>query len=237
MAVHSYHLAVVPARTSITALLKPPSGVDVPGLRHAECMTIMRLGAPIVSPSRIQLRRLAVFASWDDEAAIDGFLEHHPVGRRLAAGWHVRLDFLRRWGNVEAFDGLPIETGPTDPDEPVVAVTLARMRLTRLPRFLRWGRPVETLVRDHPGNTLALAGLRMPRTVSTFSIWRTAHEMTEMVLGHSAVDEPERHIAAMRERDRKDFHFEFTTLRFRTLSEHGEWEGRRDLVPVSTSAG
>ena len=234
MSVHSFHLAVVPVRSSVAAMLRPPSSADVPGLRHAECMTIMRLGAPVASPSRLQLRRLAVFASWDDEAALDSFLQHHQLGRRLAAGWHVRLDFLRRWGSVASFDGLPIESGPTDPDEPVVAVTLARMRLTRLPRFLRWGRPVETLVRDHPGNTLALAALRMPRTVSTFSIWRTAQEMTDMVGGHSAVDEPERHIAAMHERDRKDFHFEFTTLRFRALSEHGEWEGRRHLVPVPT---
>ncbi len=49
----------------------------------------------------------------------------------------------------------------------------------------------------------------------------------------TVVDDPERHIAAMRERERKDFHVEFTTLRFRALSEHGEWEGRRDLVPTS----
>ena len=35
---------------------------------------------------------------------------------------------------------------------------------------------------------------------------------------------------AMVERERRDFHHEFTTLRFRPLSEHGTWEGRR-VVP------
>jgi hypothetical protein len=33
------------------------------------------------------------------------------------------------------------------------------------------------------------------------------------------------------ERERKDFHHEFTTLRFRALTEHGTWDGRSDIVP------
>ena len=73
--------------------------------------------------------------------------------------------------------------------------------------------------------------MRLPRTVSTFSVWRSGREMFEMVRGHSAVPEPKRHIAAMAERERKDFHYEFTTLRFRPLAECGEWEGRRGIVP------
>jgi len=35
----------------------------------------------------------------------------------------------------------------------------------------------------------------------------------------------------MVERERRDFHHEFTTLRFRALCEHGEWEGRRNIIP------
>ena len=37
---------------------------------------------------------------------------------------------------------------------------------------------------------------------------------------------------AMAERQRKDFHFEFTTLRFRPLAEYGQWEGRTQIVPA-----
>ena len=66
---------------------------------------------------------------------------------------------------------------------------------------------------------------RPPRTISTFSVWRTVREMEEMVHGRSAVAEPERHAAAMVERRRRDFHHEFATYRFRPLSEHGTWEG------------
>ena len=116
-------------------------------------------------------------------------------------------------------------------DDPVVAVTLARMKLTQVPRFLRWGKPVEELVRDHPGITLATAAIRPLHTVSTFSVWKSQREMLGMVRGAGNMPKPERHAAAMKERQRKDFHTQFITLRFRPLSEHGEWLGRRDFLP------
>ena len=191
----------------------------------------MQLGSPILSPARMQLGNLAIFASWDDERALDTFLEQTDLGRTLEEGWHVRLEFLRRWGHVVALDGLPQKVGDLDPSAPVVAVTLARLKLPQVPRFLRWGKPVERLVRDHPGHTLALAAMRPPRTICTFSVWRSQREMTDMVHGRSSVPGAERHAAAMVERERKGFHREFTTLRFRALAEHGAWEGRRDVVP------
>lgn len=45
--------------------------------------------------------------------------------------------------------------------------------------------------------------------------------MTVMAFGHSKVPQPERHNDAMKERNRKDFYFEFATLRFRALAENG----------------
>jgi hypothetical protein len=214
------------------AFFRPPTGEQVPGLTHAQCMWKMTLGAPILSSARMQLRHLAMFAAWDSDAAVDDFLDRTPLGRAFAAGWHVRMIFLRRWGHVTEFDGLPESVGEQDPEAPVVAVTLARMRLPQVPRFIRWGKPVEELVRDHPGKTYAAAAMRLPRTVSTFSVWKTQREMVDMVRGLSAVPRPERHAAAMVERKRKDFHFEFTTLRFRAIAEYGEWEGRTHIVPT-----
>lgn len=235
MTVHTFHLAQLPPSVTVRALTRPPSSRSVPGLDHAESLALMRLGAPTVSPDRMQLRRLAVFAQWRDEAAVDRFLAEDALGRHLAQGWHVRLEFLRRWSTLAALPGLPPRAGAWDQDEPVVAVTLARMRLAQVPRFLRWGKPVERLVRDHPATTLALAAFRPPRTISTFSVWRTVREMEEMVRGHSAVSDPERHVAAMAERQRRDFHHEFATYRFRPLSEHGAWEGRTGIVPQGGS--
>lgn len=192
---------------------------------------MMRLGSPSVSLERFQLRRLAVVAAWDDEAALERYLATDPVGRQLAGGWHVRLQFLRRYGEVAALAPLPVKAGDWDPEEPVVAITLARLRLPELQRFLSWGKPVERLVAGHPAAVFSTAAMRPPRTFSTFSIWRTVREMTEMVHGRSdGVAEQPAHAVAMAEQRRRDFHHESAFLRFRPLSEHGTWQGRR-LLP------
>ena len=232
MTVFTFHHARTGIGTTVKALCSPPTKQEVPGLLHAECMARMTLGAPILSPERLQLRNLTMFAAWESQDAIDGFLAGTRLGRSLATGWHVRMAFLRRWGRVRAFDGLTEEASEHDPAAPVVAVTLARLKLPQVPRFIRWGKPVEELVRDHTGTTLAIAATRPPRTVSTFTVWRSQREMVAMVGGQSAVPRPERHADAMTERERKDFHLEFTTLRFQPLAEHGSWEGRTRIVPA-----
>lgn len=191
----------------------------------------MTLGAPILSPARMQLRNLAVFAAWENNEALDGFLADSGFGRTLSEGWHVRLELIRRWGQFSELDDLPSLVEENDPDQPVVAVTLARLKLPQVFRFIRWGKPVEEQVRDHPGTRLALAAMRPPRTFSTFSIWRSQREMTDMVHGKGSSSEPGRHAGAMVERNRKDFHHKFTTLRFRAIEEHGEWAGRSNIVP------
>lgn len=235
MTLFTFHFARSPVGVTVGALLRAPAGEQVRGLMQAECMTRMTLGAPIVSPARMQLRHLTMFAAWESDAAVDDFLTNTRLGRVLAGGWHVRMSFLRRWGAITEFDGLTEGVVEHDSEAPVVAVTLARMKLPQVLRFIRWGKPVEELVRDHPGATVAIAAMRPPRTVSTFSVWKSQREMVEMVRGHSAVPRPERHAAAMVERRRKDFHFEFTTLRFKPLAEYGSWEGRTDVVPFRNS--
>ncbi len=198
---------------------------------HSEYMTAMTLGSPILSPSRILIRQVAIFAQWENEIALDEYLEKDNFGKRLAKGWHVRLDFLRQWGKFKAFK-IPEQKEELEKStSPVVAVTIARMKPFEVPRFIHWGRPVEKLVRDHSGTTLSLASYSFPNTVSTFSIWKTEKEMTDMVHGHSAIPRPKRHSDAMKERERKDFHFEFTTLRFKPIAEFGTWKGQKNFIP------
>jgi hypothetical protein len=227
---HSFHLVELPARVSTGTLMRPPNHTTVAGLQHAECLVLMRFGAPIVSAARLQLRRFAMFAQWDEECSLDSFLDSHPFGRRLAAGWHVRLQYLRRYGAVAALGDLPEKAGDWDLDEPIVAFTLARMKLCELPRFLRWGRPVEQLIARHPAAVFSTGAQRPPNTISTFSIWRTVREMTEMVHGRGDMPNAHVHQTAMAEQRRKDFHHESTFMRFRPLSEHGVWQGRQ-LLP------
>jgi hypothetical protein len=230
MRVFTFGLAKPKLSTSLKSLLSPPTGATVPGLVHAELATHMQLGSAILSPARIQLRNLTMFAAWEDEEAIEHFLRKTPLGQEFASGWHLRMSFLRRWGSVREFADLPEDTGRFDLAAPVAAYTLARLKIPEVPRFIKWGRPVEELVRDHPETTLALAAIRYPRTVATFSIWNSLQAMKDMVQGHRSVGNPERHAIAMMERDRRDFHREFTTLRFQPLSEHGAWGGRSGFV-------
>ncbi len=231
MSIFSYHLVKTSYLNTLRALLFPPKANNTPGLIHAECMSAMTLGAGVFSLKRILLRQVAVFAQWENEEAINNFLENNKLGKTLAKGWHTRLTFLRQWGKISVFDIPKENIEISGENTPVVAVTIARMKLPEVPRFIKWGRPVEMLVRDHPGTTLSLASIRLPRTVSTFSIWKSVKEMTDMVHGHSTVPRPKRHIDAMKERYRKDFHFEFTTLRFRAIGEYGEWKEQKNLIP------
>jgi hypothetical protein len=133
MTVFTFHLARTEIGTTVGTLCRPPTAQQVPGLFRAECMTRMTLGAPILSPARMQLRHLTMFAAWDGHAAIDEFLANTRLGRALAAGWHVRMELQRRWGHVAEFDGFAESVGESDPAAPVVAVTLARMKLPRKP--------------------------------------------------------------------------------------------------------
>jgi hypothetical protein len=231
MSVFTYHLVKTDYFSALRILFSSPKSRNIPGLIHAEIMTVMTLGSPILSPSRMLIRQIAVFAQWENESDIEIFLAKDSLGKILSEGWHTRLIFMRKWGKFNKFE-IPDETTEFEnPDSPVVAVTIARMKFLEIPRFIHWGRPVEKLVRDHPATTLSLASIKFPNTVSTFSIWKNQKEMTDMVHGHSKVPKPERHSDAMKERDRKDFHFEFTTLRFKPISEFGEWNGHRNIIP------
>lgn len=143
------------------------------------------------------------------------FLEKDNFGKVLASGWHVRLKFYRRWGYISELADLPENSVNKNPDAPVVGITLARLKISETIRFLKWGKPVEGLVRDHPGKTFALAAMRPLNTLSTFSIWRSEEEMVEMVKGENV------HGRAIGEQMKKSFHHEFTTMRFYLLGEFG----------------
>ncbi|MAL58825.1 MAG: hypothetical protein CMC14_02135 [Flavobacteriaceae bacterium] len=230
MSIFSYHLVKIPFTLAIKGLFSNPINSKTKGLVHSEYMTVMTLGSPILSPSRFLLKQVAIFAQWENEEALENYLKKEKIGKILNNGWHIRLTFIREWGKISGFI-IPLQKAKLEsPSSPVVAVTIARMKPLEVPRFIHWGRPVEKLVRDHTGTLLSLASFRFPNTVSTFSIWKTEKEMTNMVHGHSEMPKPKRHLNAMKERDRKNFHFEFTTLRFKPISEFGIWNGKENYI-------
>ncbi|HLW62822.1 MAG TPA: hypothetical protein VKY33_05425 [Flavobacterium sp.] len=231
MSLYSYHIVKTSTFTALRAMILPLNKKIIKGLVHAEVMSVMTLGSSIYSVSRIFNNKIVFFAQWENEDSLNQFLNLNRFGKKLAKGWHVRLVFVRQWGEISGFNTTNSEAETVTENEPIVAVTIARMKYTQIPRFIRWGKPVEKLVRDHPGATLSLASIRYPNVISTFSIWKTQKEMTDMVFGHSKIPKPKRHIDAMKERNRKDFHFEFTTLRFKPVAEFGIWNNTQNHIP------
>lgn len=232
----TYHLVRLPFLSALKTILTPISPKTINGLIHAETMSAMQLGSSLLTSTRLFSRTIIVFAQWENESALIEFMHANSLGKKLSKSWYLKLRFVRQWGAISNFIIPDNKTEINDDSQPVVAVTLARMKYAEIPRFLRWGRPVEKLVRDHPSTTLSLASIRYPNLISTFSIWKTQKEMNEMVHGHSKVPQPKRHIQAMKERDRKDFHFEFTTLRFLPISEHGNWNGHSNYTATKQSS-
>jgi hypothetical protein len=223
MSIFTYHLFQLPLVQALIRTFCPLKIKNANGLIHSEIMSVMELGAPILSVSRFFSKTFVFFAQWETEEHFNVFLQSHRMGEYLAKGWIVKLRLIRKWGHLSGFDLRHCEEDTDSDASLVLAVTLAKMKPAEIPRFLRWGRPVEQLVRDHPGCSFSLASIRYPNLISTFSIWQNKREMIEMVRGHSDVAQPSRHIDAMKERNRKDFHFEFTTLRFRPIAEIGTW--------------
>lgn len=227
----TYHLIKLSFFSALKNVLFPIKKTKIKGLIHAETMSAMQLGSSIFAPTRLFSRTVVVFAQWENDIDFSEFLQANSFGKQLSESWYLKLKYLRQWGEISHFEIPKIRIDIGNENQAVVAVTLARMKYTEIPRFLRWGRPVEKLVRDHPGTTLSLASIRYPNLISTFSIWKSQKEMSEMVHGHSKINNPKRHSNAMKERDRKNFHFEFTTLRFHPISEHGTWKGKPNYLP------
>ena len=228
--IFSYHLAQLPWLRVPGFFRALSSEGPIPGLRHSERLLTMNLGAPILSLSRYNLRSVALFAWWSEETFLDRFLEH-PAQRCFQEGWQVRMKLYRRWGEIAEIKDAVVDASLAAPEKPVVAVTLARLNLSETGRFVRWGMPVERQVRDHPGQTLAMAAIRPPNTFSTFSVWKNEAEMLNLVNGRDLARDGKSHRLAINEMTRRNFHQEFTTLRFVPTQEVG---ARMMLAPQKT---
>lgn len=227
----SVHLADVGWLKAQRMLLRPLDARRVPGMTYAETVFAAALGdRPPNRVPRPQPGRIGLIAAWEDDAALDSFLGGHPFAERLAGGWHARLQPLHCFGTWARLPGLPAKALPVGDDEPVAALTLGRLRITRTRPFLHAAGPAERDAAENP-DVLAVTGFGRftpPRLVSTFSIWRSFSAMREY-----AFDKSGSHQAAVEVDRAKRFHHESAFVRFRPLSSHGSWDGRDPLAAVS----
>jgi len=221
----SVHLAEVGWRRALGMLRRPPHLSEVPGLTYAEQVlgTPLRDGpVPRPGPGRVGL-----IAAWEDDVALDRFLDSHPLAARFARGWQVRLEPLRIYGSWSRMPGLPTREKPVDDEEPVAVLTLGHTKLHRAVPFLRASEPAERAAVGDPAVLASTALARPPRFVSTFSLWRSAAAMREYA--HSSKGA---HQAAVRADRAKPFHREAAFIRFRPYASRGSWDGCDPLATV-----
>ena len=232
--IFSFHLVQLSLFSMLKYFFRPLHKRNIAGLRHSESFFVMNLGEGVLSTKRFSLGSFAFFMWWNEEQNIDEMMEQSQFNFFKDKGWQVRMRKYRRWGGVQEINDAHIDPKLRDLEKPVVAVTLARLKLSQTLRFTKWGKPVEKQVRDHKGHSLALAAFRPFNHFCTFSIWKNETEMTNMVFGKKKEADGDEHKLAMRERARKAFHSEFATMRFIPTKQVGSWEGKSDYITEVT---
>ena len=222
----SVHLADVGRLRVQRMLFRPLDAARVAGMTYAETVFAADLGnrLPLPHPGRVGL-----IACWEDDAALDRFLAAHPFAERLAGGWHVRLEPLHRFGSWAGMDELPMSDSPAADDEPVVALTLGRLRRTRTRAFLKAARLTERDAVENPA-VAAVTGfgrLTRPGLVATFTIWHSLAAMREYAFSPGGS-----HQAAVKVDRANPFHRESAFIRFRPYASQGTWGGRDPLATL-----
>ncbi len=208
----SIDIAEVGPRRGLGILARPPQPERIEGLRYAETVFTGPLGTSRPEPS---FGTVALIAAWDDEAALDNFASH-PLAQELASGWQARMEPLRVFGSWPGLSGLPARPLPVVDEEPVVVLTLGRVKPWRVRPFLRASAPAEKDVLAEPDLLAATACARLPNLVATLSLWRTAAGMRAYATRRDGS-----HRAAVAKDRERAFHRHSAFIRFRPYATRG----------------
>jgi len=178
------------------------------------------------------LRRWALLAVWRDERALDRFLSESPVAERWRSeareSWQVRLAPVAsrgRWNGVEPFGPLPASTPGIDPGAPVVVLTRASIRPSRLVAFYRAVPEVDRLLAEQDGCLASVGVGEWPLArQGTFSVWRDAAAVRAFAHKGAA---HRRVIGRTRE---EDWYSEELFARFSPYASEGTWDGADPLA-------
>jgi len=223
--VASFHLAKFPGALGPTAgvPLRRRALAREPGLRFGR---LLGTGRGRSTTTSADLRRWAIFATWDGEDDVRRFVER-PLGGRWD-GAVERFDVaLRPVGGHGAWDGVDVLAG-TEPaaaaDGPLAILTRATVRWGALPAFLGAVAPVDAHLQGADG-LLAVVGIgeRPVGRQATFSLWRDAGAVQRF-----AYRSAEHADVVRRTRDER-WYGEELFARFAPTWWRGTWDGDRPL--------
>ena len=189
-----------------------------------------------VSPPTPHPNRSALLAVWEDETALDAFLQESPVVERWRVHgketWHVRLEPLHSHGTCDGKDPLEGLRSSRARAEPAVTVTYVTLRNKGLVPFFRIFPKVRNELVTHPGFR---GGIFLsegpPHTYYrnfTFSIWSSLDQAMNFGYQRRASV----HAEAMRRVCEEVWHHEFWFARFRPYASAGTWSGRNPLQTI-----
>jgi hypothetical protein len=227
MTVVSVHLADVGLPRSL-GLIRHPRPASIPGLLQANAGLAATFGT---TPPRPSAGRVGLIAFWQDEAARGQFEASHRLADALGDGVVVHARPLRihgAWPGVG--DDVPTRR-KVEHDGPVLVLTLAKTKYSRVVPFFRASQPAEKAVVKAPGNVFSSAVLRPP-FVASVSLWESSDAAMDYAFSGHQSGHPEA-VAAGRA---KPFHHQEAFIRLAIDEIRGSLAGRNPLPPDAIHA-